>query len=251
MAKILFDETTDFAHYRVVEQTYDGRPARILYGDNKSPQSGLALDDDPELIFDYNQRFLEIALSVSPKRALVIGGGGFTLPTALINRFPWLKLDVVEIDPALPRIARSFFDLPDTDRLQIFSEDGRGFLGRTKTKYDLIILDAFSGYNIPKQLLTLEAVDLYKKHLARGGIVTINFISGYSDGRLSLTQEILATFGQRFSRLELYRADRGLPIGIEQNLVLVAGNKIPNLDYLQSAAVNLYPLMPGAITHDE
>jgi len=251
MAKVLFDETSEFAHYRVVEQIYDGRPARILYGDNKSPQSGLALDDNPELIFDYNQRFLEITLSVSPKRTLVIGGGGFTLPSALLRRFPWLKLDVVEIDPALPHIARDYFELPDTRRLRIFSEDGRQFLERTRTKYDLIILDAFSSYVIPKQLLTLEAVDAYKKHLARGGILAINFIAGYSDGRLSLTQEILATFGQRFPALELYRADRGLPIGIEQNLVLVAGNKIPSLDYLQSSLVPLYPIMPGAITHDE
>lgn len=250
MAKLLFDETSDFAHYRVIEQVYDGRQSRILYGNNKSPQSGLALDDDPDLLFDYNQRFLEISLSVSPKRALVIGGGGFTLPTALLTRFPWLKLDVVEIDPVLPQIARDYFELPNTKRLQIFTEDGRAFLERTKTKYDLIILDAFGGYVIPKQLLTLEAVDLYKKHLARGGVLSINFIAGYSDGRLSLTQEILATFSQRFPALELYRADRGLPIGIEQNLVLVAGNKIPSLDYLQSSLVNLYPMMLSAITHD-
>ncbi len=118
------------AHYRVIDGRYNGRPARILFGDNASPQSGLALDDDPELLFNYNQRFLEIAISIQPRSALVIGGGAFTLPRALLDHFPNLKLDVVEVDPVLPPLARQFFGLPETERLMVYSQDGRQFINQ-------------------------------------------------------------------------------------------------------------------------
>jgi hypothetical protein len=55
---------TPYGSYKVVDTIYNGRPARMLYGAKNSPQSGIAFDDSPELLFDYNQRFLEIALSL-------------------------------------------------------------------------------------------------------------------------------------------------------------------------------------------
>lgn len=86
MVKIIYNGTSKLSHYRIIDRVYNDRPSRLLLsGDKGAPQSGLALDDQTELLFDYNQRLFEVALSLEPKSVLVIGGGAFTLPRALLT----------------------------------------------------------------------------------------------------------------------------------------------------------------------
>lgn len=139
MQKTIHTAESPYGRYRVVDMTYNGRPARMLFGNRASPQSGVAKDDEPELLFDYNQRFLEMIMSQQPKRILVIGGGAFMLPTAAFHQFPKLRIDVVEIDPLLVQIAQDFFDLPDDKRLRVHAMDGAEFIERSKERYDMII----------------------------------------------------------------------------------------------------------------
>src|ERR1700752_3186245 len=83
---VRFEGETPYGHYTVVDTTYSNRPARVLYSGRefRTAQSGIALDDQDEMLFDYNQRFLELARGLEPKRALLIGGGAFTLPKRLL-----------------------------------------------------------------------------------------------------------------------------------------------------------------------
>jgi spermidine synthase len=41
-------------------------------------------------------------------------------------------------------------------------------------RYDVLIVDAFSGDAIPAHLLTVEALEVYRRHLAPGGIVAFH-----------------------------------------------------------------------------
>lgn len=234
--------STSYGNYEVVEMTYDGRPARLLYGDDESPQSGIALDNKPELLFDYNQRFMEIAASLEPQSVLVIGGGGFTLPTALVERFSSLEATVVELDPSLPEVARKYFNLKPGPRLNVIVGDGRDFLAESNDKYDLIIVDAFSGMDVPKKMISLEAARLYHKNLAPDGVMAINFISSYHGFRLALAHQLIATFSKVFASVETYPSEYSGRVVIPDNLIMVVSkNTMPNLDYLQSAG--LMPLI--------
>lgn len=241
MSKILFDGESDFGRYQIVEQVYHERLSRVLFSGDALPQSGVALDDGPELLFNYNQRFLEIALSVMPKSILVIGGGAFTLPKALLERFGKATIDVVEIDPLLPELAHTYFDLPSSPKLNVIVADGRTFVDGCKKKYDLIILDAFSGHEIPQSLMSLNAAAQYKHLLALSGIIAMNFIASYQHGRISLADRLIATFRAKFADVELYPADPHESPHSKQNYVLVAAKKrMPSLHYLQSASVQLH-----------
>ncbi|HWT39841.1 MAG TPA: fused MFS/spermidine synthase [Dongiaceae bacterium] len=236
---ILYAGQSPYGSYKVVDTIYNGRPARVLYGSKRSPQSGVARDDNPELLFDYNQRFFEMVMSKQPKRVLVIGGGAFMLPTALFHRFPKMLIDVVEIDPLLVKLARDFFDLPDSKRLSVHMTDGILYAKKTRKKYDMIIIDAFSGYTIPHHLLEQAAALQYQHRLKKGGIVTMNFISDYKQGRPHLAHEILATFSEVFSYVGLYQADPDYLQGEEQNLLLVAGAEGQHFEYLHSEELSL------------
>lgn len=230
---ILYNGQSPFGRYKVVDTIYNDRPARVLYGTQRSPQSGVAKDDDPTLLFEYNQRFLELIMSQKPKRILVIGGGAFMLPIAAFHQFSTLIIDVVEIDPLLVKIGRDFFDLPDDKRLSIYVEDGAEYIARTNKRYDMIIIDAFSGYTIPGQLISDHAIALYRRKITKQGVVAINFISEFKQKR-RLAHELLDTFGGSFPVLALFPADMDYPKGAQQNLLLVASTDAMHFDYLRS-----------------
>ena len=246
--QVLYQGASEFSRYQVVDTTYDGRPARVLYGNHDTPQSGVALDDNPELLFDYNQRFYEIALSMQPKRVLVIGGGAFTLPKVLIERLPKCQVDVAELDELLPQLAIQYFGLPQTPRLQVAVEDGRSFLRHTSHQYDLIIIDAFSEFTIPRSLYTRQAAAAYAAVLNDGGVVAMNIISWYRGYRHRLTDEVVASFQTAFKTIHLYPADYTYSEKAEQNIVVVATQQQdPSFDYLQSHEVVFEPDSPVAL----
>jgi spermidine synthase len=237
---VLFEGESRFGHYQVVDMVYDGRPARMLFGDSDSPQSGEAQDNNPELLFSYNQRFLEITESCRPQRVLVIGGGAFSFPKALLERFADIHIDVVEIDPLLIDLSRRFFSLTDDDRLTIITEDGREYLDSCCTAYDLIVVDAFSEFDVPVALLTQQAIQRYAAHLTRRGVVAINFVAAYQDAKPTLAHRLLTDFRHEFTTAEIFPVELDGPRRGEQNLLLVASQQ-PDLalDYLQAAPISL------------
>lgn len=237
---LLYEGSSEFGHYRIFDMTYEGRTARVLYAGVSAPESGIACDDEPELLFDYNQRFLEIAQSTIPKSVLIIGGGVLTLPKALLERFGEIKIDVVEIDSLLIDLAREYFDVPEDPRLNIIIGDGRKYLDTCQTQYDLIVVDAFSEYDIPESLLSTDAISRYTDILTSTGIVTMNFIAKYYTYRANLAHSLYAKFASIFEYVDLYPADYHYSKHEEQNIILVA-SRVPadNLDYLQSVSVKL------------
>lgn len=216
---------TPLEHYQVIELQYEGRPARVLFsGPRRAAQSGIGLDDDPDLLFDYNQRLLEIANGLYPKRILVVGGGAFTLPMALVAALPDAIIDVVELDDGLPAISTDHFGLQTSARLRIHIGDGRKFIQGTHTKYDLIILDVFSELNIPEQFLTVEFMQEVHNTLTAQGSVALNIIASYKGRNDGLIKSQLAGYTSLFSTVDLYPAAYGLTSWLPQNLILVAQN---------------------------
>jgi spermidine synthase len=172
------DFDSEFGHYRIEDEIYNGRPARILYGGNKLvAQSGVARDQNDELIFDYNQRFRELAQGMRPSRVLVLGGGVLTLPTVLIREFPEMQLDVVERDGLLLTLAEQYFDYTPNARMTVYIGDGVQYLEDIKASYDLIIMDVFDHAAIPPAFQTPVFMRNLQRHLHRRGVVAINCIA--------------------------------------------------------------------------
>ena len=89
-----------------------------------------------------------------------------------------------EINPAVARIAsdpRYFTFVPESKaNVRIVIGDGRLEMEKAPDhSYDLIVLDAFSSDSIPVHLLTREAVQLYLRKLAPGGVLAFHISSRY------------------------------------------------------------------------
>jgi spermidine synthase len=87
-----------------------------------------------------------------------------------------------EIDPRVEVIAKNVFTYLRESRAKIEIAHGDARLSmeaEPPENYDVIAVDAFSGDAIPVHLLTAEAIKLYQRHLAPGGIIAFHISNTY------------------------------------------------------------------------
>ena len=93
----------------------DGRAVRLLLV-GRSVQSATYVDEEyrAEPVFDYYLAF-DLMFDAKPdiERVLMVGGGGYAYPKHVIATRPEVHMDVVEIDPAIMRIALTDFYLAE------------------------------------------------------------------------------------------------------------------------------------------
>ncbi|MBI2754516.1 MAG: fused MFS/spermidine synthase [Betaproteobacteria bacterium] len=116
---------------------------------------------------------------------LMVGLGGGALVRFIHHSFPEVRLDVVEIDPAVVTVARDFFGVSAGPRTRIFVEDGRDYLARTPERYDLILIDAHlypsdrtDSTGHPLSLKTERFYRSIHERLNPGGVVMFKVIAG-------------------------------------------------------------------------
>jgi spermidine synthase len=133
------------------------------------------------IVMNYPQMMLgSLYVKPNPQSILIIGLGGGTIPRTLEKLLPEAKIDIVEIDPAVTRVAKTYFGFIPDDRMRVIESDGRVFVKRAlrePTRYDLIMLDAFDHEYIPEHLLTREFLNEVKSLLAPGGWLAANTFS--------------------------------------------------------------------------
>lgn len=116
-----------------------------------------------------------------PRRIGVLGLGAGTM--AAFGR----KGDAItfyEINPAVIAIARSEFSYlsKSAAKVTVVAGDGRLALEAAPDGgFDLLLMDAFSSGSVPMHLLTREAMAVYERHLAEGGVMIFNVTNRYVD----------------------------------------------------------------------
>ena len=137
--------------------------------DSRNPQ---------HMVFSYVRMSMAALLfQPEPRTILVVGLGGGTLPTAFRELFPEAIIDIVEIDPAVVKVAEDYFDFTADEQMQVYPRDARVWTKRALGKarrYDLIVLDAFNGEYIPEHLMTQEYLQETRELLAPAGTLIAN-----------------------------------------------------------------------------
>lgn len=136
------------------------------------------------------------------KDVLLLGGGGNMIATRLLQDFPALKIDSVELDPVITQIAIEYFQ---ADRkINFHHQDARQFVRGTKKRYDIIILDCYQGLSPPIHLTTVEFFRELKKILNLGGIVISNY---YDNPETKDLPKLLSTFQREFAFMKKAQDD--------------------------------------------
>jgi len=130
------------------------------------------------IVFSYPQFMLaSLYVNPRPRSILLIGLGGGTLPRAINELLPEAQLDIVEIDPAVVRVAKQFFGFAENQNTHVIESDGRVYVKRARREqrtYDWVLLDAFDHEYIPEHLLTREFIVEVKSILTPNGMLTAN-----------------------------------------------------------------------------
>jgi len=158
--------------------------------------------DDRELPVTYT-RYMTASL-MYPKKVgsvLEIGFGGGRTAWYLHRFFPNVPITSVELDPAVVALAKKHFGIKDEPGFHLVTSDGRMYLASSKTRYDIILIDAYRGPFVPFHLLTREFYQLVKDHLAEGGVVTQNV-----EPSTMLFDSAVKTMQSVFSQVDFYEA---------------------------------------------
>ncbi len=194
--KILFEKQSP---YNTIVVTEDEQGLRTLrFERNGVRQSVVKVGDPDHLELPYARAmFAGLAFCDSPRRVLIVGLGGGTLPSFLHKHYPQTLIDVVDIDPGVVQAARTYFGFREDETLRAHVADGRRFIEQAKP-YDIIFLDAFGAENIPYHLATQEFLRSVRRATAPGGIVVANI---WSRGSNLLYDSMVRTYQEVFDEL--------------------------------------------------
>ncbi len=147
----------------------------LRFGREGVPQSVVKPGDPQHLELPYaNVLPLCLAFTETPRRMLVVGLGGGTVPSFFQSCFPEMAIDVVEIDADVLDVAKTWCGFSEGPLMRVHVEDGRDFIESSPACYDAIVLDSFDAESIPAHLLTVEFLHAVRAALAPGGIAVAN-----------------------------------------------------------------------------
>jgi spermidine synthase len=217
----------------------------------------LALDGAIQLTTFDQHRYHE-CLGVVPylftrhaRRVAVLGGGDGYLARLLLTVFPIEHLTLVDIDPDVVETARTFFEFPDDERLEIIHADAADWVRgdvvgqEAGGRYDLIIADytdPTSPYSVG--LYTIEHFgEICKERLSGEGVFATQMVSPYSHPKAAGC--LIRTMADAFPGRRVYPYKVHMPMYMppsQQGFCMVSPNPMllhvpPGLRYLNMQTV--------------
>jgi hypothetical protein len=182
--------------------------------------------DPGDLVYDYTKYYsLYKVFSPRLEHALVLGGGAYSVPKALLRENPEVDVDVAEIEPSLFELAKRHFGVEESPRLHNYVQDGRRFLQETSRAYDLIFGDVYYSYfSVPPQFTTREFFTLARSRLNRDGVFIANMIGDLSRRQPSLIMAEMRTFREVFPNSYFFAVESPEKTTLIQNITLVGYN---------------------------
>jgi len=114
--------------------------------------------------------------------SLRIGAVGLGVGTVAAWTRPGDYLRIYEINPDVKMLADQYFHFlrEAMGKVDYIQGDARLSLEREKPQqFDILVLDAFTNDSPPIHLLTVEAFDLYRKHLKSTGVIAVHISSRF------------------------------------------------------------------------
>lgn len=149
---------------------------------------------------DYTRAMVAaLAFVAEPRRLLVVGLGGGSVPMFLHAVLPEAHIDAVELHPEVLDVARRYFAFREDAGLHVHVEDARHFMATPGAPYDAILLDAFGPRLIPPELATREFLLAARGRLAPGGVVVGNVLRSQGRWNSSMSRTWQKCFAQLYA----------------------------------------------------
>lgn len=169
-------------------------------------QSCMRLDAPEELVLDYTRAMMAFLLfKPEPASILMIGLGGGSMLKYLHRHLPQADITTVEINPAVIAMRQDFHIPPDDARMRIVQGDGARFVRQPPRRFDVILVDGFTGEGLPDVLCSRSFYQHCRAALAPQGMLVANVQADTAQAR-----DILRRLGKAFAGAVLaFESDEG------------------------------------------
>ena len=156
------------------------RGVRYLHFGSDYVQGAMRIARPWALELEYTRELLLplILRDEPPATVLQIGLGSASITRFLHRWFSAARSTVVELDPRVVTTAREFFKLPEESaNLRIVIGEGHDFVAASRSRFDLIIVDAYDERGRTGAMDTVEFYAAAHARLTRRGIVSTNLLT--------------------------------------------------------------------------
>lgn len=163
----------------VLVEVRDTATQRSLYFDNGHLQSAMSFLQPQELILSYTRyMLLGLLINQQPRNILLIGVGAGSFIRFFQHYYPETQIDAVDYSQRVIDIARSYFQLPEAENINIICTDGNEFVTRpSKKRYDLILVDAFDAQGMAPSIYRESFFEPVRELLTEEGSISFNLWS--------------------------------------------------------------------------
>jgi spermidine synthase len=182
LGPVEYEVKSEYSHIRVRQKGDVRTIVFVRDGGQEIGETKIDISKPHELLIPYTQTmFASFLVRPKQEKVLIVGLGGGAMVQFLKHHEPEVKVDAVEIDPAVVKIAAEYFDTKPSDNVRIFTQDGFEYFKATEDTYDVIYMDAFlkpsrgtDSTGVPLNLKTVEFYKSVQSKLNADGLVVFN-----------------------------------------------------------------------------
>lgn len=173
LGQLVFSAESLYGNVKIFRATDEDRDTVLYYMPSRSFVHSAVYPDRP-LKDQFTNSSLHLGLARGARRYLILGSALGGAAAAILAADPQAQVTAVEIDPLVTELARRLVPPLSGPRVRHVVEDARLFLREDTGVYDYIIVDVFSGEQLPAHCVTQEFFALAHARLAPGGVLQIN-----------------------------------------------------------------------------
>ncbi len=193
---------------------------RAMHFGTPARQSCMWLHDPERLQLPYTRAMMSFLLLLPdvPRRVLMLGLGGGSIAKFLLHGFPQCEVHAVERSSEVIALARRYFALPDSERLQVHAACAEDFVAHSAAAghFDAVLVDTFDAAGAARCIGQQAFIDQCKSALNDHGVLAINLWRGRATGY----RETLAAMARAFAE-----APMQLPVPKRGNVIAFASRK--------------------------
>ena len=168
---LLFETQDEHGSIRVFD---DGKFRLLSFADGDE-QSRIQLKAPHVLQHEYTQAMLLALIHKHPKRVCILGLGGGALIHALMKAVAGINITAVELRQDIVDVAKEYFHLPQSKRLDIITEDAVDYLANTNDKkVDILFTDLYQHFGMDNRVTTESFLLDAKARLKADGMLVLN-----------------------------------------------------------------------------
>jgi spermidine synthase len=180
--QVEFEGQSDFSHILIRRTGQIRSMVFVRDSGEEALESQIDLRRPYELQFEYLRfMFTSYLLRDSQEDVLIVGLGGGGMVHFLKRIDPKIRIDAVEIDPLVVRLADKYFGIRNEGTVHVETADGLKYIAEARKKYDAVYMDAFlkpsaatDNTGAPLALRTRDFYRQIQQKLKSGGVVAFN-----------------------------------------------------------------------------